>query len=269
MLIVCSSSRGSGSVSNPVFALPMMTQQQMRVPDSGDYTKFRHDAAYHGRLPCALCHRRDNNSARPTLPGGANHAPCAGCHVKQFADSSNPICTICHTNAQSGALKGFPRLSSFSMRFDHARHGRTSNCSTCHRPSRGGVALSIPVGFSAHTTCYQCHGAGAKFGDRDIASCGVCHQPGRPSRLSQAAPAFLVGFSHAKHRQPAGLTCNKCHQVRTTASLRQQVSSPQPLNHHASGKAFSCMSCHDGKRAFGGDDFSVCSRCHQGPAWRF
>jgi hypothetical protein len=29
------------------------------------------------------------------------------------------------------------------------------------------------------------------------------------------------------------------------------------------------MSCHNGKRAFGGDDFSVCNRCHKGSAWHF
>jgi hypothetical protein len=47
------------------------------------------------------------------------------------------------------------------------------------------------------------------------------------------------------------------------------VSAPQPLNHHAAPRAFSCMSCHNGKRAFGGDDFSVCNRCHTGTTWRF
>jgi hypothetical protein len=29
------------------------------------------------------------------------------------------------------------------------------------------------------------------------------------------------------------------------------------------------MTCHNGKRAFGGDDFTSCKRCHTGPAWRF
>jgi hypothetical protein len=29
------------------------------------------------------------------------------------------------------------------------------------------------------------------------------------------------------------------------------------------------MTCHDGKRAFGDDDFTVCKRCHTGTAWRF
>jgi hypothetical protein len=29
------------------------------------------------------------------------------------------------------------------------------------------------------------------------------------------------------------------------------------------------MSCHNGKRAFGGDDFSVCKRCHNRDTWHF
>jgi hypothetical protein len=29
------------------------------------------------------------------------------------------------------------------------------------------------------------------------------------------------------------------------------------------------MTCHNGKRAFGGDDFTVCTRCHKGATWRF
>jgi hypothetical protein len=29
------------------------------------------------------------------------------------------------------------------------------------------------------------------------------------------------------------------------------------------------MSCHNGKRAFGGDDFTVCVRCHKGNNWHF
>lgn len=260
-----------------VFSLPSLArhmkpnEQQMQVPETADYSKFRHDSSYHARLPCLLCHRRETNSPRPTLPGSSNHLPCAGCHVKQFADSANPICTICHTNAQSGGLKPFPRLSSFSMRFDHARHVRMSNlsCSTCHRPTRGGAAMAIPAGFNAHVTCYQCHSPRAKSGDRDISSCAVCHVSGRPIRVRETAPAFLVGFSHLRHGKSEGLTCNECHHVRTGVSQRIQMSSPQPLNHHASAKAFSCMSCHNGVRAFGGNDFSACKRCHKGDTWHF
>lgn len=247
------------------------TAQKMQVPENADYTRFQHASSYHARLPCALCHRSENNSVKPVLPGGSKHLPCAGCHVKQFADSSHPICTICHTNVQSGSLKPFPTLTSFSMRFEHARHVRMNNlsCSSCHRASRRGVAMTIPTGFNAHVTCNQCHASGAKSGDRDISSCGVCHQLGRPTRVSQTAPAFQVGFSHSKHDKSEGLSCNECHQVRMAAAVRLQISSPQPLNHHASAKAFSCISCHNGKRAFGGDDFSSCKRCHKGAEWHF
>ena len=247
-----------------------INEPQMQVPENADFSKFKHDSSYHARLPCLLCHRRETNSAKPDWPGKTSHLPCAGCHEKQFADASNPICTVCHTNVRSGALKPFPHLSSFAMKFDHARHVGMRNivCSSCHRPLRQGVAMTIPNGLNAHVTCYQCHSPGAKSGDRDIASCGICHTAGRLNRTRETAAAFAVGFSHAKHSKTQGLTCIECHRVRT-GMARNQVSAPQPLNHHASANALSCMSCHNGKRAFGGDDFSACKRCHQGTAWHF
>jgi hypothetical protein len=250
-------------------------REQMQFPEGLDYSKFLHSSQNHARLPCLLCHRRETNSSRPLLPGSNGHLPCAGCHTQQFANSASPICTICHTNAQSGMLKPFPRLSSFNMKFDHARHSGMGSvsCATCHRPSRGGVAMTIPAGLNAHATCYQCHSPGAKSGaqanGRDVSSCGLCHEPGRNVRTRETAPAFRLGFSHAKHDKSEGLTCNECHRVRAGVALRVQVSAPQPLNHHASPGAFSCMSCHNGKRAFGGDDFSVCKRCHTKTTWHF
>ena len=227
-------------------------EQEMKMPENTDYSKFLHSNGNHARLPCLLCHRRDSNSARPAIPGSSNHLPCAGCHVKQFADSANAICTICHSNAQSGALKAFPGLRSFNMKFDHARHVRLGGvgCATCHRPSRGGVAMTIPAGPNAHVNCYQCHSPQAKSGDKQISSCGVCHEPGRNVRARQMAPAFRVSFSHAKHNRNEGLSCNDCHHVRAGAGQRLQVTAPQPLNHHAAPGALSCMSCHNGKRAF-------------------
>lgn len=240
--------------------------QKMNVPDTGDYSRFQHASEYHARLPCLVCHRRNDNSARMQFPGAAKHAPCAGCHVKQFADSGNAICTICHDNAQSGSLKAFPRLKSFGVKFEHTVHG--GNCAGCHRSARGGVALTIPSGPSAHVTCFQCHGPNARSGERDISSCGLCHESGRLSRASQNARAFRVGFSHADHNQNERLACSACHRAVTGGGARD-ITAPQPLNHHARQGSLSCMSCHNGKRAFGGDDFSVCKRCHQGSAWRF
>lgn len=235
-----------------------------------DFSKFRHDNTNHARLPCLLCHRRQTNSAKPTLPGGGGHLPCTGCHAKEFTNSSSPVCNICHANTQSGTLKGFPPLRSFSVKFDHATHTRGAgvNCSTCHRPLRSGQALLIPAGGNAHITCYQCHGPQAKAGGRDISSCSTCHQPGRYAPTSTQSAAFKVGFSHTKHAAQK-LNCNECHSVRAGMPQGKQVTTPLPLNHHAPAGTTSCATCHNGKRAFGGDDFSTCTKCHRGPQWHF
>jgi c(7)-type cytochrome triheme protein len=240
----------------------------MQFPEGLDYGKFQHSSRNHSRLPCLLCHRRDSNAPIPKRPGASNHLPCAGCHAQQFSNSESPICTICHTDVKSGALKPFPHLKSFRMKFDHARHlsmGSVS-CASCHHESRGGVAMSIPASFNAHTTCYRCHTPRAQSGGRDISSCGTCHQLGGYSRTPEMMPAFRVSFNHAKHQK---VTCNECHQVRPGQPQRRQMTTPEPLNHHATGRAQSCMTCHDGKRAFGGEDFTACKRCHTGATWHF
>lgn len=251
-------------------ASPIQTNQQAQnqPPEGLDYSKFLHNSRNHARLPCLLCHRRESNSPRPQLPGKSDHAPCAGCHAQQLSNSDSPICTICHTDVKSGAMKSFPRLKSFSMKFDHSRHINMEgvNCDTCHRPTRGGVGLSIPAGFNAHQTCYRCHTPRAQAQGRDISSCRTCHQLGSYRRTPDFAQAFRVGFNHAKHQK---ITCVDCHQVRAGMAQGRQVASPAPLNHHAKAGTESCMSCHDGKRAFGGDDFSVCKRCHTGTKWQF
>lgn len=235
-----------------------------------DYSKFKHDNPNHVRLPCLLCHRRENNSAQPTLPGKAAHAPCTGCHAQQFSNTASEICTICHTNVQSGKVKAFPPLRSFNARFDHARHASAgAACSTCHRRTRGGIALSIPARLNAHTICFSCHTPRSQVNGRDISSCGVCHQLGRLVRTSELAAAFRMGFSHASHDASEKLSCSDCHRLRAGLPRGRQVSSPIPLNHHAPARASSCMTCHNSQRAFGGDDFSVCTRCHKGSAWHF
>lgn len=237
-----------------------------------DFSKFTHTNPQHARLPCLLCHRREDNSPRPTRSVG--HTPCAGCHTQQFSEASNPICTICHQDSRSGAVKPFPALRSFSVSFDHATHARgaarpRSSCAACHRPEQRGVALSVPAGTPAHSTCFQCHGPRARnAAGEDISSCDTCHRLGVYRRTPEAAQAFRVNFSHAEHTRKR-LDCTACHTVKAGAAQGRQVASPQPLMHHASARAKSCQTCHDGRRAFGGDDFSSCTRCHEGNAWHF
>lgn len=232
-----------------------------------DYSNFTHTNGAHSRLPCLLCHRRENNSPQPIRSTG--HTPCAGCHAQEFANSSSPMCTICHTSIESNKpqVKSFPLLKTFNMKFDHARH-QSVVCATCHKPERRGVAFSIPAGLHAHDTCYTCHVPRAEANGRDISSCGTCHKPGSYSRTPERTKAFRVNFSHARHDHER-LGCDDCHTIRAGATQQRQVASPVPTEHFPPARGKSCATCHDNKRAFGGDDFSDCKRCHQGPTFRF
>ncbi|MFN6963848.1 MAG: cytochrome c3 family protein [Pyrinomonadaceae bacterium] len=252
---------------------PVTTTMSVASPTSeageheqtGDLSRFDHSSSYHSRMPCLLCHRRDTNSGRIGFPGKDAHSPCAGCHAPQFADSTSPICTICHTDARTGAMKRFPPLRSFATRFEHTRHARV-NCSVCHTPSRRGVALSIPSDGSAHDTCFKCHTSSSP---NSFASCGTCHVEGRPNWTSESSRAYRINFSHSRHVQGARLSCAVCHTVRPGPRGRQ-VSSPAPAMHFArGGGASSCYACHNGTRAFGAEDFANCKRCHQGNRFRF
>jgi c(7)-type cytochrome triheme protein len=239
----------------------------------GAFSNFSHSLPAHSGVACASCHQRSNNSPQPSLPG---HKSCTSCHFQQFVTSGHPMCAICHTNVESAnpPVKGFPPLKSFNARFDHAQHttgaGRPeAGCASCHSPARRGVALTIPAGLQAHQNCYQCHTPGAQSGGRDISSCGACHAQGRYSRTPTGSRAFSVSFSHAAHGPRQGLSCAECHSVRAGAPQSRQVTSPRPTQHFASGRAQSCMTCHNNRRAFGGDDFADCKRCHKGPTFRF
>jgi hypothetical protein len=255
-----------GAIPKP--AVAAVDRRLFAHAPAADYSQFKHDNQNHARLPCLLCHRRENNSPQPTLPGKAAHAPCTGCHAQQFANPASEICTICHTDAQSGKVKAFPPLRSFDVQFDHAKHSDAA-CGSCHRKSRGGIGLSIPARLNAHVTCFGCHTPGAQANGRNISSCSTCHQLGRLVRTSEQAAAFRVGFSHANHDASEKLNCSACHQLRAGLPRGRQVSAPLALNHHAPAGRSSCATCHNGQRTFGGDDFSVCKRCHKSPEWRF
>jgi c(7)-type cytochrome triheme protein len=233
---------------------------------TGDYSRFQHNNSFHSRLPCLLCHTRENNSARLSFPGKNGHLPCAGCHAVQFADQSSPMCTICHTNPQSGAMKRFPGLRTFRGKFDHSKH-RRQDCTTCHAPQGRGVARSIPTGANAHDTCFKCHSSNSS---PSMSSCSVCHEQGRRVWTSETARSFRMGFSHAAHTARQHLNCTSCHNlVRSGSRPGDQMSSPRPVMHFATSGSLSCGGCHNSKRAFGADDFANCKRCHNPQTFRF
>ncbi len=233
---------------------------------AADYSSFTHSNPMHVRLPCLLCHTRDDNSPMPKLSG---HLPCSGCHVQQFADKNNQICSICHTNISTGTMKPFPPLRGFNAMFDHRKHLQQTNCATCHRPSQNGVAFSIPSGSTAHNTCFQCHAPDTQVNGKNIGSCSVCHQPGEPPKTSEWAKAFTYNFSHVEHKGRGNLNCTSCHTVQAGASRGNQVTGPVTAMHFAPARSQSCGGCHNSKRAFGIENFTNCKRCHEGKNFKF
>ena len=214
-------------------------------------------------MPCLLCHVRSDEYTTPKLSG---HTPCSSCHVQQFADAGSKMCSICHTDAAAGAVKQFPPLRSFNIKFDHGRHLPQTGCGTCHQPTGRVAALSVPMGSRAHATCFQCHEPQREVDGRNIGSCSTCHEPGRPTRATESAKAFNFKFSHRSH---ARNNCSTCHTVLAGTARGSQVTSPVTAMHFAPARGQSCGNCHNGKRAFGADDFANCKRCHEGSTFKF
>ena len=265
----CSSGPANTAVNNGNVVSPAATSEptpEFAVQQSDpnlDYSKFDHSSAAHTRMPCLLCHVRSEEYTSPKLAG---HTPCSACHVQQFADSNSKMCTICHTDVTTGAVKNFPPLRSFNIKFDHAGHLSQTGCATCHSPTGRGAALSIPAGARAHATCFQCHEPQAEVAGRNIGSCNTCHEPGRPTRTSESAKAFKFKFSHRSHSRN---DCSICHTVLAGTARGRQVTAPVTAMHFSSGRGQSCGNCHNGKRAFGADNFANCKRCHEGNTFQF
>lgn len=264
--IFTSCSKPKSEVEN-VTVQPQSTPEVPPIPvinPNAEFSKFKHSNAEHARFPCALCHERTDNSATPKFSG---HLPCAGCHTAQFADNKNLICTICHSNAETGAMKRFPGLKSFNAVFDHSSHTRLTNCASCHQSTKNGVAISIPANLNAHNSCFSCHSPGAVSGEKKIDSCDTCHQPGKPvGKVSESAQAYQkTPFKHSAHK----LNCTECHTIRAGASRGNQVTATTAAMHFPPKNVQSCATCHNNKRAFGGEDFSDCRRCHRGDTFKF
>jgi c(7)-type cytochrome triheme protein len=253
-------------------AAPFVRVSPAPAQESGA-TKFAHTIPRHAELACDSCHRREGNSPRPRWP---EHDDCKSCHLPQFVTRGGGLCMNCHSSLEGNdpPVKAFPSLTEFNMRFDHASHMAggarpEQGCASCHRPARRGVALTIPAGASAHENCYSCHTPGTRGAAGDISTCATCHAQGGYRRTPTGARAFSVSFSHATHGARQGLRCDECHQVRAGVGQGRQVTATRPTQHFGSGRAQSCMTCHNNRRVFGGDDFADCKRCHKNQTFRF
>lgn len=273
-----------GNVSRAKLSTGIQMERTFLLPGSStqdpdpDYSNFRHTSQRHASLACNACHERTgDNSATPRFPG---HKACTGCHLAQFVTPNVPMCAICHAdvNSSNPPLKSFPGKfkEGFNVKFDHAQHMNgsarpQSGCSACHSRLGGrATALSIPAGMSAHNQCYTCHTPSSKSSaGREIASCGVCHDAKSFSRTPTNVRAFRFAFSHAKHSSAQRLSCADCHLLTAGRAQSRQVSAPAAVEHFPAARGMTCLTCHNGKRSFGGDlAFKDCRRCHNGASFR-
>jgi len=225
------------------------------------FEAFSHKIPEHKQFACDTCHTRAGSGITSKFGG---HESCIGCHLNQFTSREDQaMCTICHTDTKSSEppVKTFPAnfIEGFNMKFDHAAHdsgeGRPAQgCAACHNPS--GPGQTIPIGINAHADCYGCHTP-----DKKIGSCSTCHQLGPYNRTTQSEYSFRAIFRHGDHR---GVGCGECHSVRGGVSNSQQVTMIA-IRQHLTAPGNNCLQCHNGRRAFTGNDplnITSCARCH-------
>lgn len=230
-----------------------------RVSDSA-FDKFSHEVAEHKQFECVSCHRRETKQRELEFAG---HDSCVGCHLNQFISPERAMCAICHDKLEANppTVRSFPVRfrEGFNMKFDHTAHdngeGRpAAGCAHCHAPA--GAGKSIPAGIQAHNNCFSCHTPESKIG-----TCNVCHELAPYSRTPQSRYVFRAVFTHGDH---AGVGCGDCHSVRPGPQGRQVTNIVAQEHNNAPN---SCATCHNGSRAFSGNDpmnFSSCARCHKG-----
>lgn len=261
VFFVSSSLAQRGRQRNPAQAQPASPATAQPQVKNQDKNKFNHTS--HTQIKCDNCHVRKIDALTPSLPG---HRACISCHVKEFTSTGFGICANCHKgiNAVRPELVEFPERESYGVAFSHTKHAtyiggeRRADCSECHAVA--GARATLP----AHRECYTCHKAPEAFkaGEKQIdGSCGLCHtNEGSFKKFSTGSGAYRYRFTHDAHIG-AGAKCAECHGV--TGDGSDQVSQPVLKEHRGAGYAKSCGSCHNGRRAFGGEvENNACVRCH-------
>ncbi len=241
-----------------------------RTPSNSKFANFSHIIDDHKTFECISCHRREGKQRELEF---AEHESCVGCHMNQFIDSNvtdenRAFCAICHENVGSNdpPMRSFPTEfnEGFNMRFEHAAHdngeGRPAQgCAFCHSPA--GAAQTIPSGIDTHNNCYTCHTSESKIGN-----CNVCHEIAPYRRTLASQYNFKAIFRHSDHTVRQGVSCSECHSIVAKAPQGRQVTNISVLQHRTT-PGNNCLQCHNGSRAFHGNDITqpnTCIRCHTG-----
>jgi len=71
----------------------------------------------------------------------------------------------------------------------------------------------------------------------------------------------IIVFSHKNHLKRKGVTCQSCH----TELFEMKYGAAEEKGDFRMPVLYEgryCGACHDGKKAFGTEDFALCSKCH-------
>ncbi len=205
----------------------------------------------------------DKKQAAMSLEGTHADVACSKCHAKAAFKLGRPgdTCEQCHKSPHDGQLFSTkacslchsPVLKSLrEVQFDHkkntgyplvAKHA-TLTCETCHTKA---LALKKPNG-----ACESCHQKDNKHGTRfsKFPACGTCHTQRSWTANFQFNHATNTAFPlTAKH---ATVSCRACHRGST------------PDDYERFEIKNGCMSCHQHKKAHGGQyKENQCLTCHK------
>ena len=260
-----------------VRALPSRFSHQLHLDDG------RMETAVGFHVSCTDCHLADR-----TVPGPADHGPCARCHADEVGLARGPAmsdCAGCHATTTAAAAARTPRaLIHGDLRFAHQDHavdarGDRIACTTCH------VTTATSPSADRHppppiATCVACHDDSRRVPiTKRMRMCETCHAT-RAGSFGKLAPRshlpaterpadHTLAFRH-DHRVEAtdGKRCATCHTMMSGAAdsaCDECHQAMRPVDHTVLWREYDhgseaivdggrCATCHVADQ---------CSACHQ------
>jgi hypothetical protein len=250
-----------------------------RTPHTDVLLPAPFDHAQHsGQSACTDCHGlTDPATGRLTRPGANQHAPCDGCHKKEFFRPPTDFCRVCHANVDPRAPGQSPLLDwpppgaqrRRSSQFNHRMHldseamekrlGFHVGCRDCHLRKEGEEKAAM----AGHVACATCHGGqavkpGATPPPITMADCQKCHQS--EALIEPKGRRMITGdlkFSHVKHErdlQGNAIACIECHRAVKDTTAVDNIMLPAMVD---------CAHCHEDPKRTGPDKrMANCGTCH-------
>lgn len=238
------------------------------APGARPVFSHRHHLGLGLELPCGQCHGPSKDGAL-RWPG-SGHTPCnnEACHAQAFRAPDQALCLVCHTQntpfSPNPLRRSFSQSVEWQTAFDHKKHTqRAPRCGRCHSEQSGQLGPVVPPGYLApsHILCGACHGRLTKPGmDR----CDTCHQLA-PIAAATTSSEWRVTekFDHRAHAKlvDAAPKVPQASGDRACLACHQTIADQEGTHHAGRPPMASCVSCHDGQKAFKATGFE-CLRCH-------